>query len=171
MWLAKLRVSDLRCVLSEVSSADRVYKPKHGPSMERTFPCLTCSKEFDTLAKMTTHAYKSHGTRNPLRLLVTTPKCPLCNKTTRNLAQAQQHFQRACGKQATPETILIMTRAIQQPATSSKKTLASQRNQTRPSPSSASRASHPVPAPASQPLQASSIVAAFHRTRMRTAVG
>ena len=103
--LASLTKSHINKTLDFTSSADRKNKILTGPSRELTFCCQQCGKKYGTNAGLQTHRAKAHNVVHPLRALVTTATCPLCNSVFANVRGAQLHVQRACAKQFTQEHI------------------------------------------------------------------
>jgi transposase-like protein len=99
-WLASLTRTQVMTVHCHQSSADRSFAKRIGPVNEPRYACEICQATFDTLTKLSTHKYSSHNVRNQLRELVQGDTCPLCARKFRNYAQAAQHFQRTCGKNA-----------------------------------------------------------------------
>ena len=62
-----------------------------------------------TIIKLQTHRLAAHNIRHPLRKLATTPTCPLCMTTYKNLRTCQEHISKVCGPRATAQTIRQLT--------------------------------------------------------------
>ena len=107
MWksLAGLSKSHIHKTLTYWSMADRRNATRLGPSRELKFICDTCGGKYGTNAGLQTHRTKAHSVVHPLRSLVTSNICPLCNAILADPRGAQLHVQRVCAKKYTTEQI------------------------------------------------------------------
>ena len=67
--------------------------------------CQLCGKKYGANAGLQTHRAKVHNVVHPLRALVTSAVCPLCNCVFANIRGAQLHVQRVCANKFTQEQI------------------------------------------------------------------
>jgi len=112
-WLKKLTKIQLTLVLNSHSNVERSSTVKATVENAPTHVCLQCTASFDTYGKLQTHRYQAHNIRHPLRRLATTPTCPLCSRTYKNLRTCQEHIATVCGLRATDQTIRILTQALE----------------------------------------------------------
>ena len=96
-WLIKTNQSTINKILTYDNPRDhRRHKTDEtqGASDPSTLPfqCQQCEKSFPTKQGLSVHNSSAHKIRNPLRVQVTTPICPGCEKTFTNTINAQRHW-------------------------------------------------------------------------------
>ena len=108
-WLTHLTLQQIAALLHYDSTAEKRNLTKSTALNEPIYKCTECKAAFDDNAKLQTHRFAAHKIRHPLRKLVTTPTCPLCMITYKNLRTCQEHISKVCGPRATAQTIRQLT--------------------------------------------------------------
>jgi hypothetical protein len=111
-WLTTITRKQLECIQSNISTADRIWSIKFGPQNELKHAC-SCGDKFETKARLATHQWSSHGLTNPIRQLVQTNICPLCNQTFKDIKQAKNHAQIICAPKRNPTIVAALLKAAE----------------------------------------------------------
>ena len=88
----------LKKVLTTYSAQDPSSRKRFGPPNAPVFECFyaNCTSSFDTHAKRQAHMSSKHGYRDPLRQMVTVPKCMVCQKEFSTITKAKAHMHTKC---------------------------------------------------------------------------